>query len=606
MTGRHPYPEDEAGRRVGRAEGDQHGYLDAVRAFSDGNFPAASRRFQALLSTQRRTPKLLIACGHACLHDHDSARAIAFYREAEEVGSLPPEVTYNLALLSLNAGEADEAATLFRQTLDASVSFAAGQFYLGLFFEGSGAFLCDAALYLARIQRDAGRLPESRATYNEALSHDPRSVTALQSLGELFLLSRNYIEAIRHLERILQSSSLEEDLVNAHNNLAIAHYENGATEPAIEHLKWVLKHSPANPTAIHNLNFIYEKEGILRSAASAGALRIIDGGEEGGIPIFQLSAEGEQGIVGRSAEMMRVMRHARVASASDAPVLIRGESGSGKQLLGRLIAMNSARREAPFILLACNGMPDVQLESELFGYEKGAFTGARARKAGALELAAGGTLFLDEVGSLSAILQGKLYRALAERRVAPLGGSQSTPIDVRIIAATSRDLPELIRANSFRQDLYYLLNVVAIEVPPLRERAEDIPLLIDHFLKKHARGKAPMRLPKEDLRVLSEYDWPGNVRELENLIERAVVIGSQSALFLEEITRLKRLRTGTRRESDPVSPTSYPVTMTLAEIEKRHIHAVLASVENNQRQAAKILGINPSTLWRKLKSYGGE
>jgi transcriptional regulator with PAS, ATPase and Fis domain len=377
----------------------------------------------------------------------------------------------------------------------------------------------------------------------------------------------------------------------------------------------VLTHSPANPTAVQNLHHIFEKEGVFRDVGSHGSIRFMDVAE-GAQPIFQLNEEsnrqpdgeeigGGRVIIGKSAEMLRVMRHARVAASSESTVLLRGENGTGKQLLAEMIALNSARREGPFITLETSSVPDMQLVSELFGHEKGAFTGARTRKAGAFEQAAGGTLFLDDVAGLSPLMQGKLFRALHDKRFTPVGGRETLDLDVRLIAGTNRDLAALMREGAFRQDLFYILNVIYIEIPPLRERKGDIPLLVDYFLAKHARaGRAPVKLPEEEMPTLMDYEWPGNVRELENLVERAVVMGSQSSLFIEELARLRKGRTKDARPAPASDAVTYPINMTLAELEKAHILSVLESVDHNQRQAAKLLGINPSTLWRKLKAYG--
>ncbi|CAN5213027.1 hypothetical protein BH09SUM1_BH09SUM1_08160 [soil metagenome] len=587
-----------------------HGYLEGVRAFCEGDYSAACRRFQALLPSSPRDARLLAACGHACFHGEDRIRAAEFYERAEASDPHLPDVLYCTALLHLKNGEPHQAIPKFRQLLAVPTAVTPGSFYLGLYFRTLEEFLCDVALYLGQVLRDGGNVEEARRYFNLALEKKPDSVTALQRIAEVALLGKSYIEAIRYLNQILENSPLEEDRISANNNLGIAYYENGNIEEAITHLTSVLRQSPTNPSAIHNLNFIYEKEGIFRKdVANRHAFRFMDV-EEGALPIFQLTSTsgGQEGvsIVGRSAEMLRVMRHSRIAAANNSPVMIHGENGTGKELLAQLITLNSSRRDAPFIVINCASMPEVLLESELFGHEKGAFTGARAHKAGALERAQGGTLFLDEVAALTPMLQGKLHRALQEGKYYPLGASQSVPLDIRIIVATNRDLSTLIRTGGFREDLYYQLNVVSIEIPPLRDRREDIPLLVDFFLHKHNRHtERLMKIPAEDLRIMMEYDWPGNVRELENLVERAIVLGSQSNLYLEEMAHLRRKQGGVSRKAKQApDQVSYPLEITLADLERRHILSVLENVENNQRQAARMLGINPSTLWRKLKGYG--
>lgn len=590
-----------------------HGYLDGVRSFCEEDYQAALRRFQAVLLASPRSAAALAACGHCHLHQGNVEKAREFYRRIEEIGASPPDALYNHAVGLLRAGREEEALPLFQRLLSAPPPVQPGSFYLGLFFQSTEELLCDVCLYLGHVHRNREDLAGARKWYEEALRHRPENVTAYQRLAELAILSKNYIESINLLNRVLEISPLEEDRINAHNNLGIACYENGMLEEAIRHLTTVLKHSPANPTAVYNLNFIYQREGVFdQEAPTPRAIRFMDV-NEGASPIFELGGAGDGtsagalAIIGKSQGMLRTMRHARVASAADSPVLIRGENGTGKELLAQLIALNSSRRDAPFTVVNCGSIPELVLESELFGHEKGAFTGARARKLGAIELSEGGTVFLDELTALSPRLQGCLLRALRDRHFTPMGGNREVPVKVRFISATSRDITKLVEEKVFREDLFYELNVIPIEIPPLRDRREDIPLLADYFLHRYGRHEGERRLafPAEDLQILQEYEWPGNVRELENLVQRAVVMGSQSSLYLEELARLRRTRaSGHRRESPSGDAIQYPREITLADLEKRHILAVLEACENNQRHAAKTLGINPSTLWRKLKTYG--
>ncbi len=534
---------------------------------------------------------------------------------SEKVGELIPDVVYNIAQARIQAndfGEDPELLDRFQWLLENPPKFESGRFYLGLLFESTEEFLCDICLHLGQFFLKRDDIEEAKNYFETALGKYPGNVTAHQRLADIAIRSKSYIEAIKHLTRILEVSPLEEDKVYAHNNLGIACYENGMLDDAIHHLTTVLKYSPANPTAIHNLSFIYEREGIFeKSDSTVRAIRFVDV-DEGASPIFELrgdedSEDGGLAIIGKSAGMFRVMRHARVASTSDSPVLVHGESGSGKELLAQLITLNSPRCDAPFTVVNCASIPEMILESELFGHEKGAFTGARARKMGALEIANGGTVFLDELTALSPRLQGRLLRAIREKTFTPMGSMAPVPVNVRFISATTMDIPGLVEDGSFRADLYYELNIIPIDVPPLRERKEDVPLLVDYFLRKYSRrqeGKS-LTFQKDDLEILMEYDWPGNVRELENLIQRAIVMGSQSNLYLEELARLRRSRAASsRRESQSDDSIRYPITLSLSELEQRHIRSVLENCDNNQSQAAKILGINPSTLWRKLKNYG--
>ncbi|MBN1902888.1 sigma-54-dependent Fis family transcriptional regulator, partial [Candidatus Sumerlaeota bacterium] len=329
-------------------------------------------------------------------------------------------------------------------------------------------------------------------------------------------------------------------------------------------------------------------------------------------------------IIGKSQGMLRVMRHARLAASCDSTALIMGENGTGKELLAKAIYYNSSRRNKSFVIVNCAAIPEALLESDLFGHEKGSFTGAYTQKIGRFEMANEGTLFLDEIAELSPKLQVKMLRMLQEKEFNRVGGNETIKVDVRIIAATNRNLKELIAQGLFREDLYYRLNVLPIFIPPLRERAEDIPLLVNFFLRKYHR-RSPQAsvhiyqnqnikgLSEEDMAVLMEYYWPGNIRELENVIERAVVMGTNSSLYLEELAKLKKLSLKAKKE-DQSHFALYAKTlnmpendnMTLAEMEREYIKHILSQTGGNQRKAAAILGINPTTLWRKLKIFNVE
>jgi len=244
-------------------------------------------------------------------------------------------------------------------------------------------------------------------------------------------------------------------------------------------------------------------------------------------------------MIGNHPRMQKVFVVVKKISNSTATVLINGESGTGKELLARAIHFNSARKNKPFQAINCAAIPDTLIESELFGYEKGAFTGAIGRRIGLFEAADGGTLFLDEVGDLSLHLQGKLLRTLQERQIRRIGGSEETPIDVRVIAATNKRLDQEIKKDQFREDLYYRLNVISIQMPPLRERSTDIPELVQHFIQIYSQktGKQIQGMSREAMRKLLEYSWPGNVRQLESSIERAVLLCEQDVIGIADLPR---------------------------------------------------------------------
>ncbi len=303
-------------------------------------------------------------------------------------------------------------------------------------------------------------------------------------------------------------------------------------------------------------------------------------------------------ITGKSAAMQDVFQLIEMVARSNSNVLITGESGTGKELVARAVHFESARAERPFIPIDCAALPEDLMESELFGHERGAFTGAYDRKMGQVELADGGTVFLDEVGELSPRVQKKFLRFLQEREILRVGGKHRIKVDVRIIAATNRDLAADIRAGHFREDLYYRLNVVSIHIPPLRDRKEDVPLLVSHFLKKFngQNNKFISSIENDVMEAFMEYDWPGNVREIENVIERAVVLCPTDAITMRYLPRaIREMQRSTRGGEGEFN---------LVETEKRLLLRVLEKTSWNQTKAADLLGITRKQLRTKMKNHG--
>ncbi len=307
-----------------------------------------------------------------------------------------------------------------------------------------------------------------------------------------------------------------------------------------------------------------------------------------------------ENIVGRSPQMLQVYKTVARVAESRSTVLIAGESGTGKELVARAIHFNSPRSSKPYVAVDCGSLAETLLESELFGHVRGAFTGAVTNKKGLFEEADNGTCFLDEVGDISLAMQAKLLRVIQEHEIKRVGGTETTKIDVRIIAATNKNLEELVAEKKFREDLFYRLNVVSIHLPPLRERLDDIPFLADHFLRKYAaeNEKPVSRISAEVLDLLLRYQWPGNVRELENVIERAVTLSPHSLILPEDLPR--RLRV----EPSEISATSLPSQVSLTELEKIYIKKVLEETGGNKKRAADILGIDRRTLYRMAARYG--
>jgi DNA-binding NtrC family response regulator len=316
------------------------------------------------------------------------------------------------------------------------------------------------------------------------------------------------------------------------------------------------------------------------------------------------SKEGFGAVVGRSPEMEKLYRIISKAAHSTHPVLILGESGTGKELVARSIHFSGAYRDKPFVAIDCGSLVPSLVESELFGYVKGAFTGAVKSKEGLLQAADGGSIFLDEIGELPIDLQSKLLRALQEREIRPVGGTKAVPIDVRVLAATNRDLEHAVAQGTFRKDLYFRLNVLTLRIPPLRQRKQDIPLLVGHFLERLARSTGVQRnISDEALKLMLAYDWPGNIRELENCIERACALSSGPTLHVADLpTSLQNWR-------EQVAPVGDKLVarrgiLPIAEMEKQAILGAIEQLHGDKLEAARLLGIGKTTLYRKLKEYG--
>jgi DNA-binding NtrC family response regulator len=308
-----------------------------------------------------------------------------------------------------------------------------------------------------------------------------------------------------------------------------------------------------------------------------------------------------ENLIGQSDKMQKVFDIIARVSDLAANVLILGESGTGKEMIAKAIHVHGARAQGPFVPLNCAAIPETLLESELFGYVRGAFTDARKDRPGLFQEAGGGVLFLDEISELTLPLQAKLLRILEDKSVRPLGSNKTIEVDVQLLSASNRDLAQLVQAGAFRHDLYYRLNVIRLELPPLRERPEDIPLLVDYFVQKFAKNtkRAVNGIEKAALAALMRYNWPGNVRELEHVIERAVLLGNQPMIGLQDFPAYGTVD----------KPAGAPLTAavargyTLRELEREYIQRVLEDANGNKTEAAKILGVDRTTLYRKLEEY---
>jgi PAS domain S-box-containing protein len=364
--------------------------------------------------------------------------------------------------------------------------------------------------------------------------------------------------------------------------------------------------------------FDFETEIVSRSgrpipvSVSTALLRDEEGEIMGGVEVFrdlsalrQLTAElreryGFGGIVGRNPALEKVYELIAAVKDTSATVLIQGETGTGKELVARAIHYNSPRRDRPFIKVSCAAVPETLLESELFGYERGAFTGAMKTKPGRFELAHHGTIFLDEIGDIPKSIQAKLLRVLEEQRFERLGGTRTIEVDVRILAATNKDLGAAVRQGDFRDDLYYRLNVVTIQLPPLRERMDDLPLLIEHFLKHFNQifGKRIRSISPKAMECLLDYPWPGNIRELEHALEHAFIRGQGSVIKLEHLPE------SISQPGPELITRVIDLEHPLPELERALILELLRRFRGDRAQTATHLGISRTTLWRKMKRYG--
>lgn len=592
----------------------QQNYLEGIRFFSDGAYQEALKKLELAYIMNPEDPVLIKDVAHAYFHNGELSKAAQLYEKNDQYNIYFADVKFNQAILKINERNFKQARNLFIELVNSKIEIKSGKFYLGLLFDNENLFLSECYLYLGMIAKEDGRFEEAIEHFETSIKYNKSHLSSYHNLADMYLHMKNYPKAIEYYNIVLSSSPISEEMIDAQNNLGTAYFESGKSDEAIRIFNFVLDRDPGNPIAIRNLNRIYEKQGLFTQVEMKKKSHHL---EDIGSPIFGLirtvddniKGGNELQIIGNSQSMLRVMRYARLAAASDSTVLITGENGTGKELIALAIYMNSNRKDRPFIVVNCAAIPEPLLESDLFGHEKGAFTDAFTRKLGRFEIANHGTIFLDEIGDLSPGMQVKILRVLQHKEFTRVGGVETIKVDVRIIAATNRNLKSMIEDAQFREDLYYRLNVIPIHIPPLRDRVEDIPILIKHFINKYCKHPSKNKpfFTEEEIETLIEYHWPGNVRELENMIERAVVMGTKSSLYLEEFAKLKKAALAQKNKLEAAQSKApddeYDTNLTLEDVEKKHIIKVLINTEGNQRKTAKVLGINPSTLWRKMKYY---
>jgi len=409
---------------------------------------------------------------------------------------------------------------------------------------GSLGFSCDEA--------------ESAETASTRLETDPPDLV----LTDLKLPNQSGVDLLKQIKSVLPRSEVA--IMTGH----------GSIESAVDAMKLGAYDYIEKPFRVEKMRLLLQR--------MAEKVRLVN--ENAFLREKVSTDENLDGIIGTSAGMQDVLRMISRLKDTRTPVLISGESGTGKELVARAIHFRGALAQTNFVAVDCGALVPTLMESELFGYEKGAFTGATKSKAGLFQAANGGTIFLDEIGELPLEMQAKLLRALQEKEVRPVGSNDKINVDVRVIAATNRDLEAAYRSGTFRKDLYFRLNVVTVHLPPLRERRSDIPMLVHHFLNRYAPG-AHLPITPAAMKSLLQYDWPGNVRELENCIARAVTLGDQHVIEM------------TPQDASSLSTTA------LAEMEKMTILRVFEQAHGDKALAGKMLGISRATLYRKLKRY---
>ena len=426
---------------------------------------------------------------------------------------------------------------------------------------GSLGFSCDEA--------------ESAETASTRLETDPPDLV----LTDLKLPNQSGVDLLKQIKSVLPRSEVA--IMTGH----------GSIESAVDAMKLGAYDYIEKPFRVEKMRLLLQR--------MAEKVRLVN--ENAFLREKVSTDENLDGIIGTSAGMQDVLRMISRLKDTRTPVLISGESGTGKELVARAIHFRGALAQTNFVAVDCGALVPTLMESELFGYEKGAFTGATKSKAGLFQAANGGTIFLDEIGELPLEMQAKLLRALQEKEVRPVGSNDKINVDVRVIAATNRDLEAAYRSGTFRKDLYFRLNVVTVHLPPLRERRSDIPMLVHHFLNRYAPG-AHLPITPAAMKSLLQYDWPGNVRELENCIARAVTLGDQHVIDVQDLPPAIRTEQPASGEMTPQDASSLSTTA-LAEMEKMTILRVFEQAHGDKALAGKMLGISRATLYRKLKRY---
>ncbi len=586
-------------------------YRQGVKYFIDGDYQRAAMYLRRAVKRDKNGQARL-ALGHYYFHTGKRDQALACYQRVESEGHTSPELHYNLGVLYNDGGQIDRCVEEFRRLFALPINIERGTYYLGLLFASVDAFKASAHISYGIALRKHGLVEVALKEFKQALSLQEENIYGCVNLGEAYMLLKQYQQAEQAFRRAIKLARSDDEILNVHNDLGIVYYRRGAVKKAIAQFKAVIKQDPENSHALYNLGRIYYERGMDPETKKdyqeftrlANGPSILYGLSKSMLDISRDSGDREikTPVVVESARMKEVESLIARAALADATVLILGENGTGKEVAARTIHSSGPRAEAALVPVYCATITETLLESELFGHERGAFTGAVAQKKGKFEIADGGTVFLDEIGEVPVAVQVKLLRFLQEREFERVGGNQTIKVDVRVIAATNRDLKRAVEEGAFRQDLFYRLNVIPVLLPPLRERREDIPNMVKHFIGKF-NSKHNKHFAKADGELIERffsYRWPGNIRELENLIERAI------AIYDGEIIGMQHMPVefqSTKDTGDKPAAVEDQEELNLAALECRAIERALKAAGNNKLRAAKTLGISRSTLYEKLKQH---
>jgi transcriptional regulator with PAS, ATPase and Fis domain len=588
---------------------------EGVAAFEEGEYAKAFQLFKTVAQKHPFSAFAQRDMGHAAFHLQDFNTALESYEKALKIHPNLLDVHFNKGLIHMKRGHVNDAMHSFLEALNFLHPLTSGSYYLGLFHTKESLSL-QCHMNLGALYKERGELERALEQYRSVVEANPRNVLAMGSLGDCLMALERFEEAIKIYRKALKSLPEGEEKLNLQNDLGIGYFKKGELEKAINEFKSVLKQNPDHVNAIYNLGQVYYHEGLtgrmkedyeefVKSSKNAASILFALSKSMVSVAAAQKSRPVEESIlIGDSQLMQKIQDLIKRAASSDATVLILGENGTGKELVARSIHQQSGRYDGPFVPIACSALSESLLESELFGHEKGSFTGAIGQKIGKFEAAQAGTVFLDEIGEISLSTQVKLLRVLQEREFERVGGTETVKIDVRVIAATNRDLKKAIQEGKFREDLFYRLNVIVVDMPALREREGDLPLLIKYFLDR-LKAKRPTRfegVSEEALGIMRRYRWPGNVRELENITERIVTLNDDIFIKPEhlpdEVTGLKP------SASASVTPHALPKAGVLESVEKDMILQVLKESQFNKKKAATRLGISRPTLYQKIRKYG--